>query len=82
MFIFSAKSLTQMYRRLRFVREYALYQRTQGELLKQQQELVENKHKDLEKRSAARNAPCSARTRWLTHRWSRRKWSSRGSWHR
>ena len=49
MFIFSAKSLTQMYRRLRFVREYALYQRTQGELLKQQQELVENKHKDLEK---------------------------------
>ena len=31
MFIFSAKSLTQMYRRLRFVREYAAFQRAQGE---------------------------------------------------
>ena len=30
MFVFSAKSLTQMYRRLRFVREYAAYQRAQG----------------------------------------------------
>ena len=48
MFVFSAKSLTQMYRRLRFVREYALYQRTQGELLKQQQQLVETKNKQLE----------------------------------
>jgi len=31
MFIFSAKNLSQMYRRLRFVREYAAYQQTQGE---------------------------------------------------
>ena len=31
MFIFSAKYFTQMYRRLRFSREYAQYQRAQGE---------------------------------------------------
>lgn len=48
MFIFSAKSLTQMYRRLRFVREYAAYQRAQGELLKQQQALVEQKNSELQ----------------------------------
>ena len=34
MFIFSAKNLTQMYRRLRFVREYAAYQQTQAEAVK------------------------------------------------
>jgi peptidoglycan hydrolase CwlO-like protein len=38
MFIFSAKNLTQMYRRLRFVREYAAYQRAQGELVKAKQD--------------------------------------------
>ncbi len=31
MFIFSAKNFTQMYRRMRFTREYAQYQRAQGE---------------------------------------------------
>jgi septal ring factor EnvC (AmiA/AmiB activator) len=34
MFIFSAKNLSQMYRRLRFVREYASYQQTQAEAVK------------------------------------------------
>ena len=40
MFIFSARSLAQTYRRLRYVREYATYQRLQGEevLKKQEQE--------------------------------------------
>ena len=47
MFIFSAKSLTQMYRRLRFVRQYAAYQRAQGEALQKQQELVDLKHSQL-----------------------------------
>lgn len=47
MFVFSAKSLTQMYRRLRFVRNYASYQRAQGELLKAKQRQVDNKHKQL-----------------------------------
>ncbi|ELX68316.1 hypothetical protein HMPREF0662_00482 [Prevotella nigrescens F0103] len=47
MFVFSAKTLTQMYRRLRFVREYAAYQRAQGELLKQKQNQVDEKHDQL-----------------------------------
>ena len=34
MFIFSARNLSQMYRRLRFVREYAAYQQTQAEAVK------------------------------------------------
>ena len=48
MFIFSANSLTQMYRRLRFVREYAAYQRAQGEMVKNKQNQITNKHKQLE----------------------------------
>ena len=47
MFIFSANSLTQMYRRLRFVREYAAYQRAQGELIKAKQQQIDQKHSQL-----------------------------------
>lgn len=48
MFVFSAGSLTQMYRRLRFVREYAAYQRAQGEILKQKQQQIDQKNQQLE----------------------------------
>lgn len=48
MFVFSAKSLTQMYRRLRFVREYAAYQRAQGEQLQAKQRQVDEKHNQLQ----------------------------------
>lgn len=48
MFVFSAKSLTQMYRRMRFVREYAAYQKAQGELVKAKQIQVTEKHKQLQ----------------------------------
>ena len=34
MFIFSAKNFAQMYRRMRFVREYASWQKAQGEMVK------------------------------------------------
>ena len=47
MFIFSAKNLTQVYRRLRFVREYAAYQRAQGEQVKVKQEQVNAKRNEL-----------------------------------
>lgn len=47
MFIFSAKNLAQMYRRLRFVREYANYQRAQGEMVKAKQAQVDGKHEQL-----------------------------------
>ncbi len=48
MFIFSAESLSQTYRRLRYVREYATYQRIQGEEVKKKQTQVEAKKKELE----------------------------------
>ena len=55
MFIFSAKSLTQMYRRLRFVREYAAYQRAQGEMVRTKQSQITTKHKQLENVKGEKN---------------------------
>ncbi len=40
MFIFSADNVTQMFRRLRFMREYASYQRVQGEKVKDKEEEI------------------------------------------
>jgi len=48
MFIFSANNFTQIYRRLRFVREYADFQKAQGEMVKNKQAQVDGKHKQLE----------------------------------
>ena len=48
MFIFSAKNLAQMYRRLRFVREYASWQKAQGEMVKAKQTQVNEKHQQLQ----------------------------------
>lgn len=48
MFIFSADNLTKMYRRLRFIRQYASYQRAQGEQLKVKQQQVADKKAQLE----------------------------------
>jgi septal ring factor EnvC (AmiA/AmiB activator) len=47
MFIFSADNLTQMYRRLRFMREYAAYQHVQGDEVKAQQEAVNVKFQEI-----------------------------------
>ena len=47
MFIFSADNLSQMYRRLRFVREYAAYQRAQGQLLLDKKRQVASKQSQL-----------------------------------
>ena len=47
MFIFSAKNFSQMYRRMRFMREYASYQRAQGEEVKAKQNEVTQKHQQL-----------------------------------
>ena len=55
MFIFSAKNLYQMYRRLRFVREYANYQKAQGEAVKAKQQQVTNKHKQLQNVKGQKN---------------------------
>lgn len=55
MFIFSAKNLYQMYRRLRFVREYANYQRAQGEAVKAKQQQVATKHAQLKNVKGQKN---------------------------
>lgn len=54
MFIFSAKSLSQTYRRLRYVREYATYQRLQGEEILKKQEQVTRKRTELQQVKAAK----------------------------
>lgn len=55
MFIFSAKNLGQMYRRMRFVREYAAYQKAQGELVKTKQNQVNEKYRQLENAKGEKN---------------------------
>lgn len=47
MFIFSADNLSQMYRRLRYVREYADYQRLQGTQVERKQKQVSEKQQTL-----------------------------------
>lgn len=47
MFIFSAETLGQTYRRLRYVREYATYQRLQGEEILKKQEQIKKKQAEL-----------------------------------
>ena len=47
MFIFSADNLAQMFRRMRFMREYAAYQRVQGDQVKIQEEALTQKHQEL-----------------------------------
>ena len=56
MFIFSAKNLSQMYRRLRFVREYAAYQQTQGEAVKSMQSQVWEAYSELKNTKKQKNA--------------------------
>lgn len=48
MFVFSAKSLSQMYRRLSFIRQYSSYQKAQGEAVKTKQKQVTEKHQQLQ----------------------------------
>ena len=47
MFIFSAENFSQAYRRMRFMKDYATYQRTQGEALKEQKRRVGEKQNQL-----------------------------------
>ena len=47
MFICSAKNFSQMYRRMRFMREYASYQRVQGEMVKAKQAELKKKQQEL-----------------------------------
>ena len=55
MFIFSADNLVQMFRRMRFMREYANYQRAQGEEVKEKQEEDDRKKKLLQELKGKEN---------------------------
>ena len=55
MFIFSAKNFSQMYRRLRFVREYAAYQQAQGEAVLSMQQQVNDAFEELKNSKKEKN---------------------------
>ena len=55
MFVFSAKNFSQMYRRMRFVREYAAYQQTQGEAVKSMQAQVTEAYQELKTTKKQKN---------------------------
>ena len=54
MFTFSAKNLGQTYRRMRYVREYATYQRLQGEEILKKQEQIRKKKAERQQVKAAK----------------------------
>ncbi len=56
MFVFSAKDLEQTYRRMRYVREYATYQRLQGEEILKKQKQVNKKVNELKEVRTAKTA--------------------------
>ena len=56
MFVFSADNFAQMFRRMRFVRQYSSYQRAQGEAVKVKQQQVEEKKQQLENMKGQKNA--------------------------
>ena len=56
MFVFSAKNFSEMFRRMRFVRQYADYQRAQGDLVKSKQDQVNEKYQQLETVKGQKNA--------------------------
>ena len=54
-FVISAKNFTEMYRRIRFLREYAQYQKTKGEELIAERNRVEGKKNELEVKKKDKN---------------------------
>ena len=55
MFVFSADNFSQMYRRLRFVREYAAYEQAQGEAVKSMQAQVREAFDELKNTKRLKN---------------------------
>ncbi|MGN0220873.1 MAG: murein hydrolase activator EnvC family protein [Prevotella sp.] len=55
MFIFSAQNFTRMYRRLRFTREYAAFQRSQGEMVKAKRAQVQEQREELKAAKQRKN---------------------------
>ena len=55
MFVFSAKNVNQMYRRSRFMKEYATYQKAQGEAVKVKQAQITAKQQVIESNRQEKN---------------------------
>ncbi len=55
MFLFSAKNFSQVYRRLRYMMEYAKYQRVQGEIIRQKEAAVRAKQNELLEAKSQKN---------------------------
>ena len=55
MFVFSADNFAQMFRRMRFARQYGAYQKAQGEVVKAKQQQVEEKKAQLETLKGQKN---------------------------
>lgn len=55
LFVFSGKTLTQMYRRSRYVADYAMFQRNQGEQIKKKQAELLKRQSDLLKAKSEKN---------------------------
>lgn len=55
MFVFSAHNFGEMYRRMRFMKEYASFQKAQGEILKNKQQQVSEKRSQLENTKNQKN---------------------------
>lgn len=56
LFIFSAQTLEQTYRRLRYVREYSTFQRMQGEEIQKKQKQINNKRAELNEARKAKES--------------------------
>ncbi len=61
MFIFSAETLSQTYRRMRYVKEYGQYQQKQGEEILEKQKEINKKKIDLEQTRQVKMALITAR---------------------
>lgn len=61
LFVLSGKSFTEMLRRYRFVKDYAEYQRKQGDMLKAKKKQVNEVKENLEKTQSHKNEALTAR---------------------